>query len=128
MNTRATWLAATCLGFLGIAFGAFGAHAFKTTLAANGRVETYELAVRYLMFQALALFAVGFLHEKYDGAGIRLAGLLHLLGVLAFSGSLFLLAVLGWRAAAYITPLGGVLMLTGWGLLAYVIATAPKKP
>lgn len=126
MTTRVTWIAAACLGLSGVALGAFGAHALKPMLTANGRVETYELAVRYIMFHALALFAIGFLHEKFPGARIRLAGLLQLSGVLVFSGSLLLLALLNWRSMAFFTPFGGVLMLSGWGLLVYVIATTRK--
>jgi len=122
MNARSLWIAAACLGCLGVALGAFGAHALKPHLTANGRVETYELAVRYLQFHALALFAVGYLHERFLHAGIKLAGLLLLAGVTLFSGSLLVLALAGTRLAALVTPVGGVLMLAGWGVLIFVLA------
>jgi uncharacterized membrane protein YgdD (TMEM256/DUF423 family) len=126
MTTRTLWLAAACLGFSSVALGAFGAHALKPMLTAHGRVDTFELAVRYLFYHTFALFIIGYLQGKYEGAVIRWAGWLQLIGVLAFSVSLLLLAVLEWRGMAFITPLGGVLMLAGWGLLIYVIATGKK--
>lgn len=122
MNARTIWTAAATLGLLGVALGAFGAHALKAQLTASGRVETYELAVRYVLYHALALFAVGFLHERFPGAGIGRAALLQSAGVALFSGSLLVLALTGWVGAALVTPLGGVLMLAGWAWLLYCIA------
>jgi uncharacterized membrane protein YgdD (TMEM256/DUF423 family) len=116
------------LGFAGVALGAFGAHALKATLVANGRADTFELAVRYLHYHAMALFVIGFLYPHRDGAAIRWVGVLQLTGVLLFSGSLLVLALANWRPIAMVTPLGGILMLAGWGLLIYTLAYGRKQP
>ncbi len=127
MTARTLWLAAACLGFLGVALGAFGAHALKERLIAAGRTETFELAVRYLTYHALALFAIGFLADRWPGAAVPVAGLLQLAGVLLFSSSLLLLALFEWRGLALVTPIGGVLMLAGWALLIYTVASGKQK-
>lgn len=127
MSTRAIWVAAACLGLFGVALGAFGAHALKDVLLANGRTDTFELAMRYLLYHALALFVIGLLHDRFEGAGIRIAGVLLLAGVLVFSSSLMVLALFEWRSIALVTPVGGLLMLAGWAMLIYVIATGRNK-
>lgn len=127
MSTRAIWVAAACLGLFGVALGAFGAHALKHVLIANGRTDTFELAVRYLIYHALALFVIGLLQGRFEGAGIRIAGVLQLAGVLLFSSSLLMLALFEWRGIALVTPVGGLLMLAGWAMLIYVIATHRNK-
>jgi uncharacterized membrane protein YgdD (TMEM256/DUF423 family) len=123
MNARLIWIMAATLGFLGVALGAFGAHALKAHLTAAGRVETYELAVRYLFYHALALFATGFLSERFPHAHVGRAALLLAGGVVLFSGSLLILSLAGWTGVALVTPLGGVLMLAGWAWLIYSLAT-----
>ena len=121
MNQKQTLLSGALLGLLGIAFGAFGAHALKEFLLHNGRLETYELAVRYQFYHALALLMIGLLMEKFGAATFRSSSLLILGGVILFSGSLYLFAFTNTTAFAMITPFGGVLMLLGWGWLTYAI-------
>jgi len=119
MNQKQTLISGSLLGLLGVALGAFGAHALKGMLLQNGRVDTYDLAVRYQFFHALALLIIGLLTEKFGVPTFRWASLLILGGVTIFSGSLYLFALTNVTTFVMITPLGGVLMLFGWGSLTY---------
>ena len=117
MNIRQTLIAGAVLGLLGVALGAFGAHALKPTLEANGRMDTFELAVRYQFFHALALLFLGLWMGSQATGLLGWAGLSWTLGVLLFSGSLYLLALTNSKVFALFTPIGGLLMLAGWALL-----------
>jgi uncharacterized membrane protein YgdD (TMEM256/DUF423 family) len=119
MNQKQSLVCGAFLGLLGVAFGAFGAHALKDLLSNNGRLETYELAVRYQFYHALALLIISLLMEKFGEATFRWASLLIFVGVLLFSGSLYLFALTNITTFAMITPLGGMLMLLGWCFLTY---------
>jgi uncharacterized membrane protein YgdD (TMEM256/DUF423 family) len=123
MNQKQTLLTGAVLGFLGVALGAFGAHALKGMLVLNGRVETYELAVRYEFYHALALLLIGLVMEKSGAAILRWAAFLIFAGVVLFSGSLYLFALTNTASFAMITPIGGILMLAGWGSLCYALIT-----
>ncbi|MFM8551253.1 MAG: DUF423 domain-containing protein [Nitrospiraceae bacterium] len=113
---------------LGVAAGAFGAHALKAILPME-MLTVFETAVRYQMYHALALLLTGMLIER-DAAqagrsGLYLAGWLFLAGILLFSGSLYLMALSGIRWVGAITPVGGLCFIAGWGLLAR--ATCQKR-
>ena len=102
---------------LSVAAGAFGAHALKSMLD-PARLAVFETAAKYQMYHALALVVVGWqMHQMSDGRLLR-AGWLFCLGILLFSGSLYIVAMLGVRWAGAITPVGGLAFLSGWGLLA----------
>jgi uncharacterized membrane protein YgdD (TMEM256/DUF423 family) len=126
MNQQNTLFAAAILGLFSVALGGFGAHALKDTLTANGRVDTFELAVKYQFYHTLALLAFGLLMSKIPGSALMLASLLITIGVVLFSGSLYLLSLTALRFVVFITPLGGVIMLAGWATAAYAIIT--KRP
>ncbi len=103
-------------GFLAVAFGAFGAHALKDTLEAAGRADTFETAVKFQFYHALALLIIGSMKntKKLNYAAIAFS-----MGILLFSGSLYLLCLTSSTFFAYFTPIGGVCFLIGWGLLAF---------
>jgi len=126
MNQQTTLFTAAVLGCLSVVLGAFGAHALKETLTASGRVDTYELAVRYQFYHTLALLAVGLLMEKIPGTALMLSSALLTGGVILFSGSLYLLALTTFRFVVFLTPIGGLLMLAGWAAMAYAVVS--KKP
>ena len=112
--SRATLFAVgALLAGIGVVFGAFGAHALEARLTAE-RLATFETAVRYQMLHALAILAAALL----GGERAALAGLLFLVGIALFSGSLYLLVLSGVRWLGAITPLGGVAFIAGWGVLA----------
>jgi uncharacterized membrane protein YgdD (TMEM256/DUF423 family) len=104
------------LGFLGVALGAFGAHALREKLS-PALLQTWHTAVLYHMLHAVALFSLG-LYARASGADVRAGGALLFAGVLVFSGSLYALALTGIKPLGAITPLGGLLLLAGWAWLA----------
>ena len=126
MNQQNTLITAALFGFLSVAFGAFGAHALKAILTASGRLDTFELAVKYQFYHTLALFAFGLLMDKIPGAGLMTASALLTTGVILFSGSLYAIAFTSLRGVAFVTPIGGLFLLAGWAVAGYAIAT--KKP
>lgn len=114
--------AGAVLGLLGVAIGAFGAHALRPTLEASGRIDTFETAVKYQFYHALALVLVGVLLQLSGDSPaavkwLTYAGYSFLAGVLIFSGSLYTLCATGITVLGAITPIGGVLMIVGWALL-----------
>ena len=112
-------LVASFIGGLAVALGAFGAHVLKTILTQNNRVDTYELAVRYHFYHALTLLAVGILMDKFPQRFLSLSAWMFLLGIILFSGSLYIMAIFNTTQVVLITPIGGVFLLTGWSLLFY---------
>ena len=105
---------------LAVALGAFGAHGLKGRLDAYS-IGVYEKAVLYHFLNALGILGVALLARTgaIGGAGQARVAWLLLLGILLFSGSLYVLAVSGVRALGAITPLGGLAFIAGWLLLAY---------
>lgn len=105
-------------GFLSVALGAFGAHALKAKLDEYS-LGIFHTGVTYQTTHALALVLVALLLKWYpDSAGLTWAGWCFALGTLVFSGSLYALALSGVKVLGAITPIGGVLFLAGWALLA----------
>ena len=103
---------AAILCFLGVALGAFGAHALKATLQESGMLEVWNKAGLYHLVHAVALVALA-LH----GAGNRAAYFLIAAGILFFSGSLYVMALTNVRWLGAITPIGGLCFLAGWACL-----------
>ena len=128
MNHRTTLLAAALLGFAGVSLGAFGAHALKPFLVQAGRFDTFELATRYQFYHALALLGVGILQLTYPGKKLRHAALFLLLGVLLFSGSLYMLCFSQLGIFGPITPVGGILLITGWVFIFLAVYTRDGQP
>ncbi|KMN39433.1 DUF423 domain-containing protein [Lysinibacillus capsici] len=112
-------------GLLAVAFGAFGAHALKEILDEYSR-GIWETAVQYQMFHATGLLIIGLLMSSKllgEVKQLNLAGIFFNLGIVFFSGSLYVLAISGIKVLGAITPIGGVLFLAGWLL---IILTALK--
>ncbi len=114
-------LAAVIFGFLSVALGAFGAHSLKNLLDEYGR-SIYEKAVLYQMFHTVALLAVGVMQHLDKEASFSPAGWGFLIGILFFSGSLYLMAVTGAKWLGVLTPVGGVAFLFGWFWLVWTLA------
>lgn len=104
------------LGFLGVALGAFGAHALKAKLSPE-MLTVWHTGVLYHLIHALALFALA-LYARSASAPITAPALGFILGIALFSGSLYALALTGIRPLGAITPFGGLAFLFGWGWLA----------
>jgi uncharacterized membrane protein YgdD (TMEM256/DUF423 family) len=113
--------AAAIFGLLGVGLGAFGAHGLRATLAERGTLVAWETASRYQLIHAVALIAVAaVLRTASDVAArsLRWAMYAWSIGIIVFSGSLYLLALGGPRWLGPVTPLGGIAFLLGWALLA----------
>jgi uncharacterized membrane protein YgdD (TMEM256/DUF423 family) len=108
---------AAILGFLGVALGAFGAHALKDRLSPSA-LQIWNTAVLYHLLHAVALLALG-LYARVSGTDVRVASALFAVGVVIFSGSLYALALSGIKPLGAITPLGGLCFLAGWAWLAF---------
>ncbi|MDH3589880.1 MAG: DUF423 domain-containing protein [Gammaproteobacteria bacterium] len=104
-------------GATGVALGAFGAHALKNRITAD-LLTVFEIGVRYQMYHALALLAVGWAATRWPGSWINASGWLFLVGVVVFSGSLYLMTLTGARWLGAITPIGGLCLILGWITLA----------
>lgn len=119
-------LFATFNGALAVGLGAFGAHALKQSLS-PGALQTWHTAVQYQFIHVLALLALALCLKVFgiNWAG-KWAGISFMLGILFFCGSLYWLAVGGPRWLGPITPLGGLLFITGWVLFSTFIATHAK--
>lgn len=111
------------MGFMAVALGAFAAHGLRPFLEPRS-FETFETAVRYQFYHALAILLVAVLSHFGRKGALRLAGWAFTVGIFLFSGSLYALSTrelhqisVGWLGP--ITPLGGLCYLLGWGALFY---------
>lgn len=111
-------LAASLAGFLAVALGAFGAHALKAKLTPD-LLAVWHTAVQYQFYHVLALLAVALLMANGAAAStaLKVAGIAFVIGMLVFSGSLYILCLSGVRWLGAITPLGGTAFLVGWAAL-----------
>ena len=104
-------------GLLAVSFGAFGAHALKNRFD-DYSLGVYTTAVEYQFYHSLALLAVGVIALALPQTVLlRSAGWLFLLGIVLFSGSLYVLAFTGVKWLGAITPLGGLAFIAGWACL-----------
>ena len=105
--------------FLAVALGAFGAHALKGSLTEEGKT-LWQTAVLYHLVHGLGLLAVGWLATlKPMDSLIPKAGWAFVLGIVVFSGSLYLLSLTGVKRWGAVTPIGGLCLLAGWLFLAW---------
>lgn len=116
------WLLLSALsGFTGVALGAFAAHGLKGRLSLE-HLAVFQTGSHYQLLHALALFGVALLALQAPGRLVNLAGSCFALGILLFSGSLYLLTLSGIGGLGIITPFGGLAFLAGWlclGLVAW---------
>ena len=112
-------LAGSVLGAVAVVLGAFGAHGLKQVVPAE-TVQTFQTGVQYQMYHAIALLITGILYERFSNKLIKLAGSFFIIGILLFSGSLYLLTLLkateavGLSKIGIITPVGGLCFILGW--------------
>src|SRR3982750_122223 len=105
-----------------VILGAFGAHSLKQIVSPE-TVNTFQTGVKYQMYHALALLATGIIAGQYSGKLIRWAGTCFVMGIILFSGSLYVLTLLkatdsvGLNGIGIITPFGGLFFIAGWVLL-----------
>lgn len=114
------------LGLLAVILGAFGAHGLKKVLSAE-EINTFETGVKYQMYHALFLIFLSMLTLASEGTKQAVFYLV-LIGVIFFSFSIYLLATnnltsFDFKKIGFITPIGGALLIAGWGYLFYGILT-----
>ena len=109
---------ASLFAALAILFGAFGSHALKERLSAQS-LEVYDIATRYLMFHALGIFLTALLGFQLPKESLEMPLVMMIVGTSIFSGSLYLIAMLDFKKLGMVTPIGGLLLIVSWLLLAY---------
>ena len=116
-------LIAALAGFLGVGFGAFGAHGLRGRLSSE-MLAVFETAVRYQMYHALALLLTAAAIGRIGDARLLvIGGWFFVAGIVLFSGSLYALALTGIPMLGAVTPFGGLAFLIGWACLAVCAAT-----
>ncbi len=111
--SQAFLIAGALFGGTGVLLGAFGAHALKTRLTPEA-LSSWDTAVTYQLFHALALLFAGLLARSLTHPAVNVAGLSWIVGLLLFSGSIYVLAIGGPRFFGPITPIGGLALIAGW--------------
>jgi uncharacterized membrane protein YgdD (TMEM256/DUF423 family) len=112
---RSALIVAAISGALAVGLGAFGAHGLRSWVTPE-RLEIWRTAVQYQMFHTLALLVVGLVGAELD---VRWTRRLFTLGILVFSGSLYLLVLTGLGVLGAVTPVGGLALIAGWLALAW---------
>jgi uncharacterized membrane protein YgdD (TMEM256/DUF423 family) len=115
---RTFLMLAAFFGFTGVALGAFAAHGLKNRLSAD-YLAIFHTGVLYQLIHALAIFGVALLAMQIQGRLVTYAGVAFVLGIILFSGSLYLLTLTGVSKIGIITPIGGLFFLIGWGILGW---------
>ena len=110
---------ASLFAALAILFGAFGSHALKERLSAQS-LEVYDIATRYLIFHALGVFLIALLGFQLPKESLEIPVIMMIVGTSIFSGSLYLIAMLDFKKLGMVTPIGGLLLIVSWLLLAYI--------
>ena len=112
-------ITASLLGALAVALGAFGAHGLKRIVDVES-VATFQTGVQYQVYHTFALLAAAILYERFSNKWMKWAGTCFIIGIILFSGSLYLLTLLkaadqvGLRGVGIITPIGGMFFIAGW--------------
>lgn len=107
---------AAFFGFTGVGLGAFAAHGLKDRLSSD-YLAVFHTGVNYQLVHALALLAVAVLSVQVPSRLVNAAGVMFCIGIVLFSGSLYLLTLSGVRVFGVITPFGGLAFLAGWACL-----------
>ena len=105
-------------GFTGVALGAFAAHGLKNRLTPE-YLAVFHTGVLYQLIHALAIFGVALLAMQIQGRLVTYAGIAFTLGIILFSGSLYLMTLTGASKLGIITPIGGLFFLIGWAILGW---------
>lgn len=120
MTNNCVIITGATFGLLAIIFGAFGAHALKKVLSAD-KLASFEVGVRYQTYSALFLLVIGY-NANFEVSLMQWAYYLVVIGTIFFSFSIYLLSLAEYLKKNFkflgpITPLGGLLMILGWGCL-----------
>tara|TARA_X000001036_G_C20340164_1_gene668202 strand:+ start:106 stop:486 length:381 start_codon:yes stop_codon:yes gene_type:complete len=121
MDRYTTWIiAGSFFAALAVIFGAFGAHGLKSKVSPEDLI-IFETGVRYQMYHALGLVLLGLLGMSTSFSISQLPALFFVIGIIIFSGTLYLIPLTGIRWLGAITPIGGIAFIAGWFMLIYNI-------
>lgn len=120
MKNQTILLAGAIFMALAVLLGAFGAHALKKVLSPD-MLAIYKTGVEYQFYHALGLLLIGVIGFHIRSKYLRWAGLFISIGIIIFSGSLYVLTLSGIKALGAITPIGGLSFVAGWIFLAIAI-------
>ena len=112
------------LSAIGVIIGAFGSHSLKTKLNPEELV-IYDIATRYLMYHSIGIISLGILAYNVPDGVVEIPIIIMLIGIILFSGSLYLISIKGYTKLGIITPLGGTAFIISWVLLAINIFKLP---
>ena len=101
-------------GMVGVGMGAFGTHALAGILTTNGRQSVYDTAVQYQFIHTLALLFVSSAIRRWPSGLTQVAGILFVIGIVFFSGSLYVLAIFNLSIMGAVAPIGGIALILGW--------------
>lgn len=122
MNTQLSLMVGGLFALLAVILGALGAHGLNHLMTENG-AQVFELAVRYQFIHALALIACGILLHLFKGSSATkyfgIAAICFIIGILCFSGSLYVLAFVSLKGFGLMTPFGGLSFILGWGVFIF---------
>lgn len=119
MVKKNIWLMIGAIGAaLAVSTGAFGAHILEPIVSESVFI-TYQKAVRYQMYHSIGLIIVALISSQTPTKAVNIAGWCLLIGMITFSGSLYLIVFTGFSWLGAITPIGGVLFVIGWISLAF---------
>ena len=105
---------AALFGCLAVIIGAFGAHGLEVILVKNSRLETFDTAVQYHFYHTLALLLTSFLIANNTNRYLIKAAYFFTVGIVLFSGSLYVLALTNFTLLGAVTPFGGLCFIAGW--------------
>ena len=112
------------LSAIGIIIGAFGSHSLKTKLN-HEELLIYDIATRYLMYHSIGIISLGILAYNVPDSVVEIPIIIMLIGIILFSGSLYLISIKGYTKLGIITPIGGTAFIISWVLLAINIFKLP---
>jgi len=124
-HTRLILITGAFCALLGVILGAFGAHALKKTLSSD-MLTVYNTAVQYQFYHALGILLIGVIHHHFPASSWLVASsILLLVGIILFSGSLYILALTNMPKLGIVTPFGGLCFIAGWLFFAIGIFKLP---
>jgi len=112
------------LSAIGVIIGAFGSHSLKTKLNPE-QLVIYDIATRYLMYHSIGIISLGILAYNVPDSVVEIPIIIMLIGIILFSGSLYLISIKGYTKLGIITPFGGTAFIVSWVLLAINIFKLP---
>ena len=132
MNSQNSLFWGSILAALAVALGAFGAHGLKNFIPPD-QLQIFETGIRYHFYHSFALLITGLVLHWYPNKWVSRAAVCFMVGILFFSGSLYLLAnrvplnIEGWWWLGPITPIGGIFFIIGWLLFSIGVAQQNQK-